>query len=150
MDAEVSRLKFAREVDALRAQATDFVANRGWEIVSSDYPVFDVVLTHPTSKRRVGFRFLCDDWDERPPSLSLFDPETLAELSWERWPQGGWSALNPHPTTGKPFLCLPGIREYHTHSSHLQEPWAGLRSRETYKLRYIVHRVHERFNVTQG
>lgn len=150
MDPEVSKLKFAREQEAIAAASSDFAKSRGWELLPSDYPLIRVVLTHPRSKRRVGFRFLCDGWDEQPPSLSLFDPDTDAELPWERWPQGGWAAGNPHPGTTKPFLCLPGIREYHVHPSHVNEPWANLRPRETYKLRYIVHRVQERFEATNG
>lgn len=70
-------------------------------------------------------------------------PLTAAGTKWLH-------SLGGRPTTGEPFLCLPGIHEYHIHSSHLNDPWENLRPRETYKLRYIIHRVQERFEVTNG
>jgi hypothetical protein len=150
MDRAVSRRKFKRAVDAIRGRAAGFAAAAGWEVVDDAYPILAVVLTHPTSRRRVGFRFLCDNWDELPPSLSLFDPDTGAELPWAKWPQGGWAAGNPHPRTHKPFLCLPGIREFHTHTSHLREKWDNLQGRDTYSLLYILHRVQDRFGDSNG
>jgi hypothetical protein len=150
VDAEVSRLKFGREVEYIRTHASDFVAGMNWEVARAEHPVFSVVFAHPKTGRRVEFRFTCDDWDDLPPSLSLFDPDTGDELGWDRWPQQGWSAGPTHPTTGKPFLCLPGIREYHTHTSHLNDPWSGYRNRDSYKLRFLVHRVQQRFGVTNG
>jgi Predicted metal binding domain len=150
VDPAVSRRKFERELECIRTQAAGFIEAAAWDVVDATYPVLAVVFTHPGSKRRVGFRFLCDDWDELPPSLSLFHPETGQELPWDKWPQQGWSAGNPHPTTGKPFLCLPGIREYHIHSSHLGDKWDNLRGRQTYSLRYILHRVQSRFGDTNG
>ena len=150
MDVEVSRRKFSKELSAIRSEAGRLIARLSWDIVTAEHPILAVVFTHPKTKRRVGFRFLCDDWDELPPSLSLFDPEDLTELPWDKWPQGGWAVSNPHPVTGKPFLCLPGIREYHTHSSHLTELWDNYKKDASYLLRYIVHRVQQRFGDTNG
>jgi hypothetical protein len=31
--------------------------------------------------------------------------------------------VTPHPRTGGPFLCLPGIREYHSHPQHDGDDW---------------------------
>ena len=28
-----------------------------------------------------------------------------------------------HPKTGRPFFCVPGIREYHDHPQHSGDPW---------------------------
>lgn len=150
MDLEVSRRKLTQAITALTEEAGDFVDVRGWVVTSTDYPVLAVVFRHPKSGRRIGFRFLCDHWDEDPPSLSLFDPMSGHELPWEEWPQGGWAAASQHPRTRKPFLCLPGIREYHTHDSHLNDKWEDLRSRETYKLLHIVERVNQKFGETNG
>ena len=49
------------------------------------------------------------------------DPDDGRELPWGKWPKEEWVVHESHPSTGKPFLCLPGIREYHTHSSHVRE-----------------------------
>ena len=145
MDSEVSKLKFNQEKELLLGEAKDFVAAQGWEIVEFEYPVLAVVLTHPKSRRRVGFRFLCDNWDDQPPSLTLFDPATPnQELPWAKWPKD-WNAAERHAHYSKPFLCLPGLREYHSHESHLNDHWANLRPKDSYKLRYIVERVHQKF-----
>ena len=150
MDPAVSEKKFNRELDALHGDGSGFVAAGGWEFVTTNYPVLSLVFTHPRSKRGVGFRFLFDGWDEQPPSLGLFDVETKAELAWDKWPQGGWSVGNPHPTTGKPFLCLPGIREYHMHSSHLTDHWHNYKAKGSYTLGFILDRVWQRFRDTNG
>jgi hypothetical protein len=150
MDPAVSKRKFEREIESLRCQASGFVESAGWEVLEATYPILAVVFPHPRTQRRVGFRFSADDWDEIPPSLVLFDPGSGDELSWLNWPKGGWSAHESHPGTHKPFLCLPGIREYHTHGSHLGDRWDNLRGRESYRLRYIIHRVQQRFGATDG
>ena len=150
MDVEVSRLKFQRELAALRDDSSVFLQHRKWELVSTEFPDLAVVFRHSKSDRRVGFRFRCDGWDGQPPSLSLFDPDKGAELSWDQWPQGSWSAADRHPVTSKPFLCLPGIREYHIHPSHLNDPWDNYRARDSYKLRYIIDRVQQKFEVSNG
>lgn len=150
MDPAVSRRKFDAEIRSLETEAAGFVAARGWRNVVACYPILKVVLCHPTSGREIEFRFSCDDWDELPPSLSLHHPVDGRPLTWPEWPKGGWSVLDRHPSTGKPFLCLPGIREYHTHPSHLSESWEGFRLRGTYQLRGIVDRVQQRFEDTNG
>lgn len=148
MDPAVSKLKFDRDADGLRGIAP--VLAGGWDIRLAEWPTLTLLFKHPRSQRTVGFTFRCDEWDDLPPSLNLFDPDTGQDLPWGRWPQGVWSVGNPHPVTGKPFLCLPGIREYHTHSSHLGDAWENYRARGTYSLPYIVHRVWQRFGETNG
>lgn len=166
MNLEVSRLKFAREMARL-AEAGTFVRTRGWEVVRAEYPLLEVVFSHSRSGRRIGFRFSFDGWDQEPPSLVLFEPApknhgagigdgvatgkpaTMRILPWSKWPQTGWNA-GEHPRTGQAFLCLPGIREYHTHPNHLQDLWAPLAGRDSYRLLELVDRVHQKFEVSNG
>jgi len=149
VDIEVSKLKFNREKDMLLGPAKAFADANGWEIVELEYPVLSLLFTSVTSKRQLGFRFQCDQWDELPPSLTLFDPSSPdQELGWDKWPHTGWHAGPLHPNYPKAFLCLPGIREYHTHPSHLTDYWANLRGKDSYALRYIVERVRQKFGVT--
>lgn len=150
IDPEVSQRKFARALELIDGGAADFVASANWEVVGRDYPVIEVVWKHPRSGRRVGFRFSFDEWDAQAPSLELFDPDTRALLPWERWPKNGWAVGDVHPITKKPFLCLPGIREYHDHSSHFGDSWAALRGRDTYAIVYLLHRVQQRFEDSDG
>ena len=150
MDPAVSFRKFEGEIRSLKAEAADYAASRGWRITIATYPSLAVALRHPGSQREIEFRFACDGWDEQPPSLSLHDPEDGREFTWKEWPRDGWDVQASHPSTGKPFLCLPGIREYHTHGSHLSDLWDGYRLRGTYRLRDIVDRVQQRFEDSNG
>ena len=150
MDQAVSRKKFDEEARALQTDAAAFVRAKGWRLVSAIHPTLAILLRHRLSGREIEFRFACDEWDEFPPSLSLYDPDGARELPWADWPKRGWVVHDSHPTTGRPFLCLPGIREYHTHPSHRNDTWDGYRLRATYRLRDIVDRVDQRFNDSDG
>ena len=150
MDSAVSVKKFDGEVRSLQTDAAAYAAARGWKVAASTFPLLAVVLRHSGSGREVEFQFACDDWDELPPSLTLHHPDGGGEFTWADWPKNGWSVGDPHPLTGKPFLCLPGIREYHTHPSHLSELWEGYRHRSSYSLRSIVDRVQQRFEDSDG
>lgn len=150
MDKAVSLRKFEAEIRSLQIEAAAFVCAKSWRIASAIYPVLAVVLRHRRCGREIEFRFACNDWDELPPSLSLHDPDDGREFSWSDWPKGGWTVHASHPSTGKPFLCLPGIREYHTHPSHLCDKWEGYRLRRTHRLRDIVNRVDQRFSDSEG
>lgn len=93
----------------------------GWTILSADFPDLVVEIPHPSGARR-AFRFRCDDWDERPPSVKAVDAAS-AELPGE--PQGGkWMKLN----TGY-GLCAQWTLEYHAH--HVADPWANHRQKVT-------------------
>lgn len=150
MDREVSEVKFEQAIGAVRAFAAAMAGCHRWELIEVSYPVLRIVHTHPRSHRRVGFRYDCDEWDAVPPSLSLFDPADGHELTFAEWPQGKWAIHERHTQLAKPFLCLPGIREYHTHSSHVADLWENYRSRSSYSLGNIVHRVWQKFEETNG
>ena len=150
IDVEVSRLKFGRAIAQLDGDAAKFVTDAKWDVVMRDYPLFEVVWPHPRSARRVGFRFRFEDWDAMPPRLELFDPATGALLTWSQWPKGGWAVGDAHPTTKMPFLCLPGIREYHEHPNHLGDAWSALRERDSYSMLYLIERVQQKFRASDG
>ena len=150
MDIQVSRSKFEDDTKKLKDLESTFGMLRGWRIKLASYPALTIVLRHNKSKREIEFRFLCDDWDDIPPSLTLHDSLSGEELRWDDWPKGAWATGNQHPETGKPFLCLPGIREYHTHTSHRNDFWSGYIIKGSYRLRHIVDRVAQRFQETDG
>ena len=150
MDPLVSARKFDADIALLQTDGAEFAAARGWRIVTALHPTLAVALRHRGTGSEIEFRFHCDDWDDLPPSLTLHDPADGRELEWGEWPQGVWSTGERHPSTGKPFLCLPGIREYHTHSSHRGDLWSGYRLRGTYRLPNIVDRVAQRYQDTNG
>lgn len=151
MDREVSELKFDQAVTVIRGFALAMPKDvRPWELVRTTFPILEVVHVHPRTQRRVGFRYECEDWPEVAPSLSLFDPQDGRTLTYDEWPKGVWAIHPVHPSAPKPFLCLPGIREYHTHGSHLGDHWDNYRSRHGYSLGNILHRVWQKFEETNG
>jgi hypothetical protein len=83
--------------------------------------------------------------------LSIIDPETKQPLAVTLWPQhpnywhpSGWSS-SPLIATPKPFMCMPGIREYHTHHSHVGDSWENHKSHSDYSVIGIVTQVAQVF-----
>lgn len=112
MDLAASKELFKQA--AAQLKANKFLKKMGVQIISSDYPDLIVDMTHPSGAHRL-FRFRCDDWNAKPPSVKSVDSEGN-ELAGE--PAGpnfsqlssGWG------------LCAVGTREYHEH--HQQDnPW---------------------------
>jgi hypothetical protein len=77
------------------------------------YPILDVTILHTRSLR---LRLHCESWDEIPPSIDLLNVD--GSFVGGAMP-GDIFHNGPHPNTGRPFVCMRGTREYHTHSSHL-------------------------------
>lgn len=145
VDPAVSRRKFAQEVEVARAQ--QHFHRQGIWILRSEYPIVFVAIVTPVgmpmfpgvlSAVHIDFT----DYDVRPPSVYFVDPFSerrleLGEIKW--WFPKATNVLR-HPTTGqvlaaqplnyvqgfnsrRPFLCLPGVREYHECSGHSGDSW---------------------------
>ncbi len=83
------------------------------------------------------FRLDCSAFDANPPSVAMVDPESGEELTLERWTPGVPHSI--HPVTRRPFVCLQGVAEYHTHPSHLADSWDRYRKR--YRIPQTVRRL---------
>ncbi len=128
----LSRALFDRQVGSLDRR---FVERRGWTVVTAQYPVLDVIFNHPT-RPPLRLRMTCVEWDDLPPSIELLTadgayipPSLPADHPYSYVFTGGSSIFNsgPHPNTNRPFICMRGSLEFHTHSSHLQESWDNYR-----------------------
>jgi len=120
----LSRAAFDRDVGRLdRRMAAKF----GWTVVTSEYPVLDVIFEHAVAAP-LRLRFTCDNWDELPPRIELLDK---AGGYLTQVPPHHGSVFNgsAHDSTGRPFVCMRGAREYHTHTSHLNDYWANYRGK---------------------
>ena len=90
------------------------------------------------------------NFDRWPPSLAFIDPFTrVAVPPLVSAPdvvdgQLGNALVHAHPETGRPFLCLPGIREFHTHPQHSGEDWLLHRDLGEGDLAVICERVWRR------
>jgi hypothetical protein len=92
-----------------------------------------VVLEIPSlAARAFKVRFDLSDYDQAPPSVEFRDPWTNELLKYEEmfraheYEKGRGPhvvLLDVHPKTGKPFLCIRGVREYHEHPQHSGDEW---------------------------
>jgi len=147
MHPEASKARFEAEIERLITNKALLEVN-GWGVGSSQYPVLRISMKHRSTDKTMVFQFECSDWDEKPPSLSVVDPETGAVLPGDRWPKdtgrGHWHASG-YSVNGGPFCCMPGIREYHTHASHVNDTWDNYRTKSGYALVDIVLKISTAF-----
>jgi hypothetical protein len=157
VDPAVSRAKFERQIENFRCLEQDY-ARRGWFLARAEFPRVVVLLAAPQLQPTpliTGVAFDFSDYDLRPPSVKLVNPfsgepwpaEQLptrllrrTEVEGQMFP--GMS-LPPGVEAPKmvqdqpliqdypgedPFLCIPGVREYHDHSAHSGDTWELHRS----------------------
>ncbi len=109
---------------------------RGWKVHLIEFPLIDCAFT-AHGRTTLRLKLLCDDWNDLPPSISLHaaDGTLLSEL-----PPNPTNVFNSssHPATGRPFVCMRGAREYHTHSSHVEDLWENLKNNSSYTLGGIM------------
>lgn len=111
---------FERDTKALTPA---FCERSGWTLLTCAFPALDVIVS---ARRDLRMKFGCDEWDELPPSVELLTPEGKPMQGLP----GGVFNGGGHPATGKGFVCMRGVREYHTHPSHVTETWEGYRGQD--------------------
>ena len=117
----LARANFDQDVAAL----TDASAATQRLIVHAhSFPVLDVTILH---SRNLRLRLEAANWNEQPPAVALLNPDGTP---WTAALPGGVFNGSAHPTTGRPFICMRGAREYHTHPSHLNETWDNYRGQD--------------------
>jgi hypothetical protein len=112
---------FARDT---RVLTPAYCARKGWQLIRCDFPILDVVLPGNGGLR---LQLACDDWDEQPPAITLLQQDGAPRPVPV---SGGVFNASAHPTAGRPFICMRGTREYHTHPSHVNESWASYRGQD--------------------
>lgn len=121
MHEVLARSKFDSDVADLGDVAAD---SCGLTVNQRTYPILDVTIHH---SRPLRLRLSAPNWDDQPPSIELLKPD--GSPFTERLP-GGIFHQGPHPIAGRPFICMRGSLEFHTHSSHLNESWAQYRGQD--------------------
>lgn len=66
-----------------------------------------------------------NEWNLQPPRLRLRNARSKQLLPLlQDWPrQSDFTFIEPHPETARPWCCMPGLREYHDHEQHKNDPW---------------------------
>jgi Predicted metal binding domain len=138
MHEAVSRALFEEQVIGLTPRLARL---RDWIIHKVEYPLIDCEFCS-AARSPLRLRLLCDDWNSTPPSIELLSSGgeflTSAQI-----PNGSTGIFHrgPHPSTGRPFVCMQGSREYHTHPNHVSDRWDGLRWKDMFRLSEIVTQI---------
>jgi hypothetical protein len=137
MRAESVELLVDEEIAA--CEASEVLGSSGAKLVRSGTHVF---LTVPRGRdgNPATFDLDCSQFDAQPISVDMVTNETHESLPMDQWTPGVPHSL--HPVTGRPFVCLQGIAEYHSHPSHVADSWD--RYRTTYRLPQLVRRLLEK------
>jgi len=152
VDPKVSRAKFDREVAAYRGLEATY-RKRGWLLLEAEFPVAAVVVdftdydlqplsvrfVDPFTRERllasnVPFQML-----RRPPMPGV-QPEAIAALMQ----QGAVPLLHmlqANKPDDYPFICLPGIREYHDNPAHTGDSWLLHRGSGEGSLAFILEKI---------
>ncbi len=132
----LSRAAFDRDVGQIDPRAVKLY---DWEIVEARFPIFDVVFRHK-SAAALRLRLTCKDWDELPPSIEIM-AASGKHLLRPPLHVGNVFHPGPHPNTDRPFVCMRGAREYHTHPSHTADLWDNYRGQSGLDLGGIVQQL---------
>lgn len=134
---DLDRLKLFVDFELTRYQASPMpsigngIAVVGAGIYAAGATVLSVpdLSVRPSTVERVILLEL-DDWDSQPPTAELLGANR-APLPVEEWPHKltRRGLVNGHPSYPRPFFCRPGLREFHTHPQHEDEPWDEIRGR---------------------
>lgn len=95
-----------------------------------------IELTPPRTVERV-LALNLTQYDAQPPTAELLDA-ARRPLPADAWPRefGPAGIVPEHPLYRRPFFCRRGLREYHTHFQHEDDPWD--RHREGLPLHAVV------------
>jgi hypothetical protein len=126
-------------VASLRTVTPELCALRGWTLHAVEFPLVDVAFTAP-GRKTLRLRVMCDDWGSTPASFVLCAEDGSFLVTPPSAPAGQFNA-GPHPATGRPFICMRGVREYHTHGSHVGDPWSNYRDLPEFTLSSVITQV---------
>ncbi len=155
--ARVTEAKFDEQLQRWDAN-TESYARRGWLLLSSGDLSADIGFLQNIAMggRTIPVMTACvriDYWnfDLWPPSVTFLDPMTrqpapppVRALEKVSDTEARDTLIDQHPTTLQPFLCLPGIREYHSHPQHSGDDWLLHRHLREGDLAVVCERIWRR------
>jgi hypothetical protein len=172
VDPAISRQKFHAEVGEWRKRAAEH-GRRGIVLVDADFPKAFAVFALPKVRPPhllFGVELDFTNYDVWPPSVIFADP--LSREAWRNGINSplnvivGGTALMPlfirfrrdpanpgnlipefpvmcQGNTGRAFLCMQGVREYHEHPAHSGDSWLQYRGSGKGTLFYLLDKLHE-------
>lgn len=152
---EISRKKLREQLDQWH-QNRDVYRRRGWILLAARDLTVEVGFLasvafgdQQLSVMTAAIRLTYDNYDVWPPSLEFIDPRTGDPASppvqaLDRFEEGVRNALLVDPEAGRPFICVPGVREYHSHPQHSGDDWLLHRNSGAGKLAVVCDIVWRR------
>jgi hypothetical protein len=137
MHKAASKILFDAAVAKLSGRLLEL---RDWKLNSWEFPVLDVTFGASDPEKAFRVRFIFDEWDDLPPSVCFLTAAGDPERTVHRDPKGVINT-GSHPSTGLPFVCSIGFREYHTHTSHLTDHWSNYRGKPGYDIGDLVTKL---------
>lgn len=167
VDPAVARAKFERELEAYRKIAAD-QRQLGWLLLHAEFPEVLVAFASPQlNPPALLFGVLLDftNYDLWPPSVTIVNPFTAEPLRHRDIPQElqmlrrvpqmiavpglGQVAgqveqplLIAHGPDEVPFVCLPGVKEYHEHPAHSGDSWLNHRGNGEGTLFFLLEKLY--------
>jgi hypothetical protein len=88
-------------------------------------------------ERQLILRSCCDGYDGQAPTAELLQPDG-SPLPGDEWPRalGREAVIRGHEDYDRPFFCRRGLREYHSHPHHEDNPWDA--HRESVRLYDVI------------
>jgi hypothetical protein len=153
VDPDVTREKFDRELE-LWSENQEAYRRRGWIMLGRSDLTVDIgflgklpigIQVVPSMSACIRVEFC--NYDVWAPSVEFIDPVTgeyatpivQALVDSAEGPRD--ILVNSHPTTNRPFLCVPGVRQYHDHPQHSGDSWLLHRKSGAGSLATICDRV---------
>lgn len=166
VDPAVSIKKFERELNTFK-QVEEYNRQRGVILVDVEFPAIRLAFYAYRIRPLVlafAIKLTFINYDLEPPSLKFIDLLTYEELIRPALPiqllrqqrnpvadqQPGMVNIIPpldliqaHSPRLIPFICLPGLREYHEHPAHSNDPWLAHRGKGEGSLGFIIDQLHK-------
>jgi hypothetical protein len=116
--------------------------NRRWVLNEAAFPTIDLTF-QAESRTPLRLRLACRQFNEQPPGIELLRPDGNFLAINAQNPGGATGVFNmsAHPKTGRPFVCMRGSLEYHTHFSHIQDSWGQLAANDNFSLLGILYQL---------
>ncbi|GLR45914.1 hypothetical protein GCM10007880_64320 [Mesorhizobium amorphae] len=168
VDEAVSRRKFDRQIAQYRELEGEY-RRRGWFLVEAAFPrVLAIFASSRLNPRAIvcAVRLDFTNYDLVPPSVTFVDPFTgaalpMKSLGFKMLRLDGMANATPETITAMvqqgrlvfqelmqahspeevPFLCLPGVREYHDHPAHTGDSWLLHRRSGEGSLHFILEQI---------
>jgi len=156
IDEKISKSKFELELTEFR-KIEDIQRKRGVFLLKACFPnifiAFSAIhLTPAPIAFAVKINF--DNYDLEPLSIRFINPFTFEELKIKAiglnrrkiLPNGTFElvSLSQQDTTSLPFVCMPGVREYHAHPAHTGDYWLLHRNIASEgSLGFIIEKLYE-------